>query len=220
MIVASILVAFAIDALWDQRGDQEQARAFLEALAEDFEEARVDLDRNVDYHRRIIESSARIVSWAMAEDPKASCEAADDPFSWLMPKPTLNVPGGTVETILGSGRVDLIRNQALVRELTRWSSLVAFYEAWQQEANSQRSQHLLPLLLDSLNLREAVRDGPYVWPGATDDRASCDIVLSQLFQNVVYLHWINNQVVMQEALPPLTESIETVRRLIREELAR
>ena len=60
VIIASILAAFAVDAWWEQIGEDEQARAFLEALVDDFEGARADLER-VRYAHQVMANNMRIL---------------------------------------------------------------------------------------------------------------------------------------------------------------
>ena len=61
-------------------------------------------------------------------------------------RPTFDPPMGTVSTILGSGRLDLLSNQELAAELTRWSSLVEDLQELEKSANDHFYQTLYPYL--------------------------------------------------------------------------
>lgn len=220
VIILSILAAFAIDAWWDTRGDRAQARAFLQALSVDMETAAVELDRVRNLHQLVSGGADRLMTWADEGDPVAACEASDDPYSALLARPTFHPPMGTVETILSSGRADLVANEALLRELTRWTALVEDLRSEEQQAIDHLKDEIFPILRDAVDLKYAVRGGPYVWHGATNRDAPCTLVASTAFQSVVYRTWNLHQATLREGIPALHASIDEVKRLVAEALVR
>ena len=53
VIVASILLAFALDAWWDRRGERVWERAQLEALHGEFTENHIDLSSALEVHELV-----------------------------------------------------------------------------------------------------------------------------------------------------------------------
>lgn len=220
VIILSILAAFGIDAWWDSKGETAQARAFLEALSVDFEAAEAELDRVRRLHELVAEGSDQLMTWADQGDPVAACRQSSDPYSALLARPTFDPPMGTVQTILSSGRADLVTDRALRRELTQWSSLVEDLRNEEQQAVDHLEAEVFPILREALDLKYAVRSGPYVWPGAMNREFACEVVASISFQSAVYRTWNLHQSALQEGIPALAQSIEEVKRLVAQGLDR
>lgn len=220
VIVSSILIAFGVDAWWDARADEVQYRAFLEALAEDIEGTRAELERVRIMHEQIAETAARLMSSSSTGGPIASCEAVADPYSFLLAHPSIDPPMGTVETILSSGRADLVRDRELLRELTRWSSLVEDLQREEEEANAHLTAEVFPLLRDALDLKSVIRSVPYVWEDVGEGPVPCELVASRTFQSVIYRYWNYHQVSLREGIPALKSSLEAVSGMLEAALAR
>lgn len=220
VITLSILAAFGIDAWWDSRGESTQARAFLEALSVDFEAAEAELERVRNLHQLVVAGADQLMTWADRGDPISACERSEDPYSAILARPTFDPPMGTVQAILGSGRADLVTDRVLLRELTKWSALVEDLRNEERQAIDHMEAEIFPILRDALDLKYAVRSGPYVWPGATNREIPCPLVAATAFQSVVYRTWNLHQSALQEAIPALSESIGEVNRLVADGLAR
>ena len=214
VIILSILAAFSIDAWWDARGERVQARAFLEALSVDFEAAEAELDRVRGLHELVAAASDQLMTWADGGDPVSACRESADPYTALLARPTFDPPMGTVQTILSSGRADLVPDRTLLRELTNWSALVEDLKIEEQQAIRHLEAEVFPTLRDALDLKYAVRSGPYIWPGAERRDIPCDLVASIAFQSVMYRNWELHQGALREEIPPLARTIEAVKRLV------
>jgi hypothetical protein len=217
VIIASILIAFGIDAWWDTHGDAAQSAAFLSALADDIAGTRAELERVRSLHAGISESSARIMRWGQSEDPLAACQAEADPYAFLLAHPSIDPPLGAVQAILGSGRTDLVDDRALLRELTRFAAVVTDLEREEVRANAHLANEVYPFLRDALDLKATVRSGGYVWEDVGDAPVPCDPVLSRTFQSVIYYYWSYHEVVLRENIPALEESVDAVTSLLEAE---
>ncbi len=62
-IILSILLAFAIDAGWDELQERKQERAFLVALLGDFEETRTRINASIDRHERFIALAEQLLGF-------------------------------------------------------------------------------------------------------------------------------------------------------------
>ena len=122
--MASILLAFGIEAWWDSRGDAVQARALVVALSQDFGTTRRRFDATRFAYETVLKSTERVLTYAEAGPiPESQWPQVDTVLSRLFySMATFEPPMGAVETILSSGRLDLFREQDLMGELTRWTS--------------------------------------------------------------------------------------------------
>lgn len=83
-------------------------------------------------------------------------------------RPTFDPPMGAVDTILASGRLDLLSNTTLVTELTRWKSLVDELNGRETAAANHFYETVYPYLSANLNIQDLDEDIPYPggvpWP--------------------------------------------------------
>lgn len=125
VIVASILLAFSIDALWAQSQDREAERQALVSLESEFESNRQLIQQVIDRHLEFRETIAEFADLPESElqrlDQRRVSEivlAAANPWTF---DPVL---GGT-DALIGSGRLDLIRDAELREALSSFLNLVA-----------------------------------------------------------------------------------------------
>lgn len=125
VIVVSILLAFAIDAGWDELQDRSQEREVLESLRDDF---RANLDEavaTVATHERNSRLLARAHARTRAETLALDSDSARATLqAFAMPR-TFDAVLGTLDALVGAGRLGLIRDAELRRELTVFLNFVA-----------------------------------------------------------------------------------------------
>lgn len=123
-IVLSILLAFAIDAWWDARQERAEELQILEALREDFLANRAEAAGTIAVHERggalIAAAHARMPSEAAALPP----DSIGATLNALAQPRTFDPVRGTLDALIGSGRLDLIRDAELRRALTVFLNLV------------------------------------------------------------------------------------------------
>lgn len=113
VIVASILLAFGIDAWWEGRRERAEERDALEALAADVGVALAELEDDRAAVENHLGVARTILGWT---GPNADGRHADS-LALLLPElsrlPTFEPPTGTIEALIGSGDLRLIRNDTL-----------------------------------------------------------------------------------------------------------
>jgi hypothetical protein len=124
VIVASILLAFGIDAWWADVQDQKEAELILRALGTEFRENLAELRAVHDVHVRYAQELGGLVG-LMASQPDGSIlQVADSELRPLISFRTADPATGTLSTLLASGRIDLIRNEELQQALAGWPAVV------------------------------------------------------------------------------------------------
>jgi hypothetical protein len=208
-IVVSILLAFAIEAWWQRRADTDQEHAFLTALIEDIHSTRLEFERIQSHHQLLFSALESILTWCEAgEVPISDKPRFDATLSHVFYRPTFDPPMGTVSTILGSGRLDLLSNQELAAELTRWSSLVEDLQELEKSANDHFYQTLYPYLASRVNLQDMDKAIPWEIPWPQGPTNAHPLVAEQEFHNVIYMHWVLHKNVMAWSLPNVSQAIK------------
>jgi hypothetical protein len=108
-VVGSILLAFGIQAWWEERRDRVEERQALEALTRDFEEASRDIRRELLIIDSVTVAATIVLGWT---GPDAGARHADSLAALLQSisrVPGFQPPMGALEALLSSGDLRLIR---------------------------------------------------------------------------------------------------------------
>ena len=121
VIVASILLAFGIDAWWQGQQERTEERENLVALLDDFVATGDRLDLIGSRHRG---RRAAIEKLLVASEDPASTHT-DSLSAWLTQLyqgHTVEAVQGTLDALRGSGQLSLIQNDSLRAMLSAWAS--------------------------------------------------------------------------------------------------
>ena len=195
VIVGSILLAFGIQAWWDGLGEARQRTALLEALSEDFVLAADSLASVKAKHALVAERSKQVLDYGeIGTVPVTEQDSLDVLIGGHFMRTAFDPPMGTVETILGSGRLDLLGSAPLVRALTKWSSQLAGLDRYEQSALDHFYERIYPYLAERLDL-EDLDKGYAEFIDVPWDQAPAGayrLVSDQEFLNIIYMHWVLN----------------------------
>lgn len=123
-IVLGILLAFAIDAGWDARNDRLEEREILEALERDFQENRVAAERVIHIHEVDNARFAYLASLTAEEIGSLPEDSIRVVVGGLSAPFTFDPVRGTIDALLGAGKLDLIRSRELRDALIIFLNLV------------------------------------------------------------------------------------------------
>jgi hypothetical protein len=220
VIVASILLAFAIDAAWDERQERAQERRLLEALEDEFAaHPPVLLDAQV-VHQRFANATFALFDTLDAAPEGEVVVVSDSLLYPIMRGRTTQLAQGELEAALSSGAIELIQNRELRRRLAAWPGvwedateeegfgvqfqLGAFGESAGQASDIGRS------LVDGLRGRGVTLDGP--WRSEPRRITNTSWLRATLAQRAIIE--LGSAVGMEDA----RRAAEEIRRAIREEL--
>lgn len=122
VIVASILAAFALDRWWESARARAEEQQVLEALDAEFRAAREQLETTRGLHQRILHS----VKFVRGELDQAVRDGSpfvtlpDTALALLYIPPTTQLTLGTLDGLVGSARLGVIRNAELRSSLASW----------------------------------------------------------------------------------------------------
>jgi hypothetical protein len=196
VIVGSILLAFAIDALWGEFNDDAQGKALLNALAEDLQQSSALLAISKRDHQRILETSKLVLDYGeigtLEESQKSDFEnAVGRHFLRTIYSPPL----GTIESLLSSGRLDLIDNPNLVPALNQWVAQVDVLAGTQAALRENFYERIYPYLAPRIDLEDLDKGfANYVeFPWNQIRTGAYELVDDREFLSMIYMHWVLSQ---------------------------
>lgn len=159
MIIASILLAFAIDRGFEGYQQTEEETAILSGLKAELTSSRGGLQRHMQWYERWENSITKIRTY-LHQDPERAGETAPEIISalrMLYANPTFDPSTATLDVIEASGRGTVVTDHELRTFIAEWR--VHAEDALDQQYVLQRSREaiLWPLLVE-LNI-EAPRPG-------------------------------------------------------------
>ena len=123
-IIASILLAFWIDAWWEGREQDELGQRYLVGLREDFAQIESELGEHIAFTAGVMRSAEKVLTMASGPDS----ELLTDSFSKTLGDTySLNAPNLTTPTyhdMINSGNLRLVRDSALRMKMAELISLM------------------------------------------------------------------------------------------------
>jgi hypothetical protein len=117
VIVLGVLVALWLDAGWAWLQDRQDERALIADLRSDFEANRAALQQVIVAQDRAADVTRQILTVGVDGLPVDSVDAL---FQAMLSVETFNARTGALTSALGSGRIQLLRNQSLRSALAAW----------------------------------------------------------------------------------------------------
>lgn len=137
VIIASILAAFALDTWWDTRQEREEEQETLAALRVEFTTARGDTEWYGATQRRILDNVTLLVDSLQAAwtSGRRTVALPDSSLGLAYIPPTVSPTLGTLDGLISSGRLGIIRDQELRTALGGWGTGLA--ELTEEETSSR-----------------------------------------------------------------------------------
>lgn len=149
LIVLSILLAFGIEAWWSERGERDAEAEALEGLRDDFVESLGRLASTRSDHLKVRDAAVRLLAITGPEATQTVSDPVMDTLVMaLIAYPKVFPVTATYDALIASGRIELLENAALRRELARWSTAVIDLREEERDAFRQMDERLLPYLWD------------------------------------------------------------------------
>jgi hypothetical protein len=183
VIVASILVAFALDASWANYQDSKVESRVLGELKDEFESAKSRIEFSIFELETVLEASAELVEFLGEDKAALSQEVAEDIAYRILSFNTLEVPTSVVDSIIASGQVRLISNDELRKALAEWPAFISDVRENHEWHRVETDEFLIPYLSRYLSIRDAMSDGNYMAPSpANFDYESASMQRDRVFE--------------------------------------
>jgi len=194
-IVLSILLAFSIDAWWEDRNEVELEQRLLTALLAEFvQNGELLRQARRQYEQRYMES-LRILEYLQEGASSFDHAELEKLFRGLLVAETFHLESGAHDGLLGSGELSLVRDEELRNRLAAWPSYVKEWSEEQEAVFSYALTELRTYLSDSVRIRDIAGsfapfpdgEAPPLVPAGVGDAASVINVSNSVeFDNLVY----------------------------------
>ena len=220
-IVLSILLAFAIDAWWEDRSDRQAEQLLLQRLKADFTEIRTAIQTVAAEHRETSAACIALMSFPEGASVPATPEYDRMVALVFLTSRTFNPGTGAVAAFLNSEGAKLVDNQPLANLLLSWSGLVEELQKEDVFLQQGLANRWIPFLKSKVSL------GPYLaiyeeinvdLPGHV---ASPDfrrpLVVDTAFVNNVLDRYKLQQIALRD-IGPVIESVDRILMLLENEI--
>ncbi|HSM03916.1 MAG TPA: hypothetical protein VK858_04815 [Longimicrobiales bacterium] len=224
MIVTSILLAFAIDAAWDERQEGVREQIALESLLAEFQANDSILNDAIQDHRESIERTLRLLRISSEGTVAAEVDGDLDGIVYdaMVGARTTNLSSGAIDALLSSGDIGLISDPRLKRMLAAWQGVVE--EALEEEnaLTRTRDQVWIPFLLESVPLLTILRessaaplDGVGLGAGMPDgpDVDYGALLGSRRLEGILSLRIVQERVIVRDLMQTRDAAREIVARI-------
>ena len=184
VIVASILLAFGIDAWWDRSQQRGQEQELLQGLESDFVSSLATLDQTIRIHQLFAERAAHLESMSDSEVRAIPPDSVERYMRAVSQYMTYEPQGGTLNGLVGAGQLSLLEDTALRGLLTGWQ---------QRLDDSAEEAGFLTSTAREIAIRTArvARPGPDVTPDELlimlRDEETLALMRSKVFFGELYL---------------------------------
>jgi hypothetical protein len=123
LIVASILLAFALDSWWDERKTREEEREILIGLHDEFTYGRGLLIDRIEQHETDLRKLETLLAATHEGKWTSNVFSIDATLAAMIAPPTTDLGRGVLDALISSGRIELLRNRELRVLLAGWANV-------------------------------------------------------------------------------------------------
>jgi hypothetical protein len=124
VIVGSILLAFALDAWWDNRNREDELRDQLEVVVREMQSAREALQRALNVHDLSAHLTEHLAAVLGRVAEGAEVVVSDTLVGPLLPQVTADVTTGSLDAFIAAGGLELIEDPDIRRRLVDWPTRI------------------------------------------------------------------------------------------------
>ncbi len=124
VIVASILMAFGLQAWWDGAQSRREMLQDLEQVLVELAEARQEISVANAWHDRMLGATESFQLRLSSTAPNQTLVVADTLVAGLLISVVADPPATAFRTLISSGGMDEIENEELIRGLLSWLPLL------------------------------------------------------------------------------------------------
>jgi hypothetical protein len=164
-IVGSILLAFAIDAWWEERQTRYEEQQVLQGLRLEFHSIRDVLSGHMSEHLQHLQTLENFLDAAGNGSLEEAGPIVDAALLVLLTPMTSDLGSGTLDALLSSGRIEILTNRALRAKLAAWEGVMG--EVWDDQALNAKAVfeiHIPYFLAENIPASAAMHRWYAEWP--------------------------------------------------------
>ena len=154
-IVASILLAFGIDAWWSDHQQREEEQLILGALLEEFQDNQISLDERTSFYNAILETTKLLLTLSGDPDRMLTLEEMDRHLyniNWFDPGDRFGTP--VLQSLVSSGDLSIISNPSLRTSLAKWALKFELIKGYLESDQEYFTRVLEPFLINNTNMTQ------------------------------------------------------------------
>ena len=223
VIVASILLAFAIDAWWDERKERIEEEAILAGLDKEFRANRATLENQLANNLGMLEANTLLLQATRDGNWPKGAVTIEYAISEIMRPPTTDLGGGVLRAVTSAGRLPLISNQDLRFKLAAWEGTIGEVLDDEFMGRSVVFEIMLPYFIEKgVPLSKGWDGGLWTegWPvepsGISDNPEAVTALLTDpSFQTILearYVYWAHTTGEYRTAIAAIDEILGEIER--------
>lgn len=220
-IVISILLAFTIDAWWEDRGDRKSEQWLLQRLKADFVEIQAAIQLIEQEHLETSAACIALLDFANGEPLPNSPEVDRMVALVFLTSRTFNPGSGAAAAFLNSEGAMLVENQPLANLLLAWPGIVE--ELQEEDAYLQEgiANRWIPFLKSRVNLGPYLATYGEIMSGlpihVTSPPSRTVLMVDQAFVNNVLDRYKSQQIALRD-IKPVLAAVDEILVLLNKEI--
>lgn len=220
-IIISILLAFAIDAWWEEREDQKSAQWLLLRLKADFVDIQAALHLIEQEHNETSEACIALLDFPEGTALPNSAEVDRKVALVFLTSRTFNPGSGAVAAFLNSEGAKQVENQPLANLLLAWPGVVE--ELQEEDAYLQEgiANRWIPFLKSRVELGPYLATYGEIMSGLpvhiTNPSSRTPLIADRAFRNNVLDRYKSQQIALRDTGPVLA-AVEEILVLLEQEI--
>lgn len=144
-VLAAILVAFGLDALWELRVESADTLSALVATRDEFLVVRDQINEAIEMNRRGVALKDRFIGLRASEVEALNEDDAFELVAMLRLNWTLDPSRGALDALIATGRVDRVEDRRLKSLLTGWPGVYQDLEentvrSWRDRVTTKKAE--------------------------------------------------------------------------------
>ena len=230
VIVAGILLAFSIDAWWDENQKSHDEHILLQSLLDDLHDKKAKVAEGRRYNNAVAQTATRLIQIANGAGPGITEDEIDRLIGDTWWYNAANGWDSAPMTSLFSGGITSLTDPVLVQKLARLHIQMAriqnFYRLDETFHHDTYTPYLLanaymPQLTNPIEHQPGVPESPYVFPRfelATRKKHS-ELIRTEEFQNMMIAKLDRIQDILQGSFDTIDRQLDEAIKLLDTELA-
>lgn len=184
VVVVSILLAFGIDAWWQDRQVRAEEQQILRGLHEEFLSIHEVLERHLALHVINLQSLEDLLFMIDSEPSDDAGETVEAALQEMVTPTTSDLGNGTLGALLGSGRLDILTSTTLRSRLAAWEGVMG--EVWDDQHDNVKMVYELYIpyfVSESVPVGASMRRWYDDWPIPLNSIAEDPDAISRLFDD-------------------------------------
>ena len=153
LVVIGILLALQINNWNEERQNQKEAHKILLQLKNEFETNNELVDSSIEFHRTRLKAVEGLIDGfdptLKLSDDSLKALVSDLGSDWKY-EPIKNI----VESVISSGKINLIENDSVIQAIRYWDTALNKYDDLYRSQDDMYNKNILPILIENYPLLE------------------------------------------------------------------